>query len=594
MNIRVGGSAGQGGASTGETIAKTFSRHGLTVNTYTSYQSAIRGGHNWITINASDYETYSQGDGLDILIALNRETLEIHATQINQGGGIIYDINSIRDVDTLVRPDVKRYGLPINELATKSVDIIAEKYGKDLAQKFGKLPIQNTIMMGTLTKLLNLKLDVLAGVLETIFGNKKAQVVEFNIDAATRGYGYTETNFQEYGDRLNFTYQPKILMTGNQAVSLAAVAAGCKFYAAYPMTPASSILHWMASHSKKYGVLVKQAEDELAVINMTIGASHVGARAMCGTSGGGFSLMTEAVSMAGMTETPIVIIESQRAGPSTGLPTKTEQADLLLVMGAGQGDYPRIIMAPRTVDECFYSTVEAFNLADKYQCPVIMVLDLYLSEHYETIDQLDFNVNIDRGMLIDGNGGDQGYKRFAYSESGISPRALPGQPGNIFLTSTDEHDEAGNNVSDVLAGIPKYVEVRARMMEKRMKKMDLAKTEMQPPSILGPQDAAITIVGWGSTWGQIKDAINILAQDGITANSIQFKYVWPFRDEESEALLNSCKNLLLVEGNYTGQFGKLIRQETGVKIDNKLLKYDGEPIYPLEIVHKVREILQNG
>ena len=591
IQVRVGGAAGQGGASTGETIAKTFSRHGLNVCTYTSYQSAIRGGHNWIVVRASDSEMQSQGDGLDILIALNHETVEIHSSQINEAGGLIFDSNSIREIDSMIRPDIKKYGLPINELAAKSVNVIGEKYGKELAQKFGKLPVQNTIMMGALVKLLGLKFDVLAGVIETIFGRKKAQVVEFNIDAAKKGYDYSEQNFQVYGSGMTFTSQPKILITGNQALALGAVAAGCKFYAAYPMSPASSILHWLAAHARKYGLVVKQAEDELAVVNMTIGASHVGARAMCATSGGGFSLMTESISMAGMTETPLVVVNCQRTGPSTGLPTKTEQADLHLVMGAGQGDYPKIVLAPRTAEECFLTAGEAFNLADKYQCPVIIVLDLYLSEHYETVESLDLNVNVDRGLMVDGNGDGQDYKRYAMTDSGISPRAIPGQPGHVFQAASDEHDESGNLVSDVLAGIPKYVEVRARMMEKRMKKMESAKDEMQPPKIWGADQAAITIVGWGSTWGQIKDAITLLAEDGVTANSIQFKYIWPFRDKESEELLRSCKNLLLVEGNYTGQFGKLIRQETGIKIENKLLKYDGEPIYPMEIAKKAKEVI---
>lgn len=571
--VRVGGAAGDGGASTGESIAKTFSRHGMKICTYSSYQSAIRGGHNWIQVRASEEEAYSQGDGLDLLMAFNQDTIQIHAPQLNHSGGLIYSTDKIKTLDGAVRSDVKRYGIPANQLA----------------QKYGKIPIQNTIMTGAFIRILDMKLDIYDSVIENIFGKKQTKVVEMNIQAAQEGYEYAEKNFEAFGKKLKYTEKPRLMISGNQALGLGAVAAGCRFYSAYPMTPASSILHWMAAHAERYGVVVKQAEDELAVINMAIGAGFAGARAMCGTSGGGFSLMAEACSLAGMTETPVVIVLSQRAGPSTGLPTKTEQGDLFLALGAGQGDYPKIILAPRSAEECFYTSAEAFNLAERYQCPVIILSDLYLSEHYESVDELDLKVPIDRGLMVDGNGGR--YKRYAFTETGISPRAIPGQAGHIFVAGSDEHDEKGDLISDVLAGIPKYVEVRKKMMEKRMKKMEVALNDMKPPEIFGPKDAQITIVGWGSTMGAIKEATKVLEEDGVTANYIQFKYIWPFRAIESEDLLKSCRKLLLVEGNYSGQFGKFLRMETGVKIGNKVLKYDGEPIYPSEIVAKAKEVL---
>jgi 2-oxoglutarate ferredoxin oxidoreductase subunit alpha len=411
-----------------------------------------------------------------------------------------------------------------------------------------------------------------------------------NIEAAQLGYDYAAKNFEPFSKKINSTGKQHLMITGNYALSLGAVAAGCKFYSAYPMTPASSILHWMASHSEKYGVLVKQAEDELAVINMAIGANFAGVRAMCGTSGGGFSLMAEALSQAGMTETPLVVVLAQRTGPSTGLPTKTEQGDLMLALGAGQGDFPRIIMAPRTVEECFYTAPEAFNLADRYQCPVIIITDLLLSEHYESVDSLNLKVQIDRGMLAEDDGGE--YRRYAFTDTGISPRAFPGQSGHIFVAPTDEHDEKGNLVSDVLAGIPEYVDIRRKMMEKRMRKMSVALTDLAPPEIYGKREAEITLIGWGSTWGSIKEAIKILEGDGVTANSVQYKYLYPFKAEESKMLLNSCKRLMIVECNFTGQFARLLAMETGIQVSDKLLKYDGEPIYPSEIVSKVKQVLK--
>ena len=574
--VRVGGAAGEGGASTGESIARLFSRHGLHIITYTSYQSAIRGGHNWIQVRGSPDKVHSQGDGLDLLLVLSSETVDIHSSAISPGGVILYNSEKIKNVENLVRQDVKKLGIPATQMA----------------RKYGNLPIQNTILIGALTQLLGMKLDTLVSVIETIFGKKKSDVVKFNSEAAQEGYNYSQQNFQPLGKKMNYTFTPKLLMTGNNALSLGAVTAGCKFYAAYPMTPASTILHWMAAHSTKYSVLVKQAEDELAVVNMAIGAAHAGARAMCGTSGGGFALMSEAIGQAGMTETPVVIVESQRCGPSTGLPTKTEQGDLLQMVGAGQSDYPKIILAPRTVEECFYTANEAFNLADKYQCPVIIASDLYLSEHFETLDSLNLDsIPIDRGLLVDDNedGGD--YKRYKFTESGISPRAIPGQPGHMFVAGTDEHDEKGVLISDVLCGIPKYVEIRARMMEKRMKKMEMAMQDMKAPSLEGAKDAELTLVGWGSTLGPIKDAMLALEQEGISVNSAQFKYLWPFPAEESEQVLGQCKKLLLVECNYSGQFGLLLASQTGIRIKEKLLKYDGEPIYPSEIVTKVKQVI---
>lgn len=571
--IRIGGSAGEGGASTGESITKTLSRHGLNICTYTSYQSAIRGGHNWIQVRASENEAYSQGDGLDLLLALNLETIKIHGSQINNSGGLIYNSDKIPSVDDLVRSDVKKYGVPANQMA------------KD----YGKIPIQNTILTGALINVFNLSFDIYAGVLKTIFGNKLPKIVEMNIEAAQKGYDYAGENYESLGKTVNITEKKRLMISGNQAIALGAVAADCKFYSAYPMTPASSILHWLASHSEQYGVLVKQAEDELAVICMAIGAGHAGVRSMCGTSGGGFALMSEAVGLAGMTETPVVIVESQRAGPSTGLPTKTEQGDLFQVLGAGQGDFPKIILAPRTVEECFYTAAEAFNLSDRYQCPVIIVLDLYLSEHYESVNDLNLNATIDRGSWADSS--DQKYARYAFTETGISPRARPGQEGRIFIAGSDEHDEKGNLISDVLAGIPEHIETRKLMMEKRMKKMESALLDMKLPELVGPEDAQITIVGWGSTWGPIKEAIHMLKNDGISANSLQFKYLYPFRSDECESLLRAANNLLLVELNYSGQLGKFLKMETGVNFDNKLLKYDGEPFYPSEIYSKVKELI---
>jgi len=362
------------------------------------------------------------------------------------------------------------------------------------------------------------------------------------------------------------------------------------------MTPASGILHWLAANGPKQGVVVKQAEDELAVINMAIGAAHAGARAMCATSGGGFSLMVEALGEAGMTETPVVVINVQRTGPSTGLPTKTEQGDLNLVLGAGQGDWPRAVLAPRNAPESFESVWRAFNLAEVYQTPVIVLSDLYLGEGNRTVERgaFDFNVPILRGFLQAQDGDPKAYRRYRYTESGISPRAFPGMKGYQFVAGTDEHMESGVLISDVLAGVPEWVEERRKMMEKRMRKLEGLRRELRPPELWGPADADLTIVSWGSTQGAVREAIGRLSAAGHRVNSLEFSDLFPFRVEETQELLEGAKRTLCVEGNYTGQFARLLRAETGYKVDELLAKYDGEPIEPREVVARALQVMKHG
>ena len=311
---------------------------------------------------------------------------------------------------------------------------------------------------------------------------------------------------------------------------------------------------------------------------------------MVGTSGGGFSLMVEALGLAGMTETPIVIIEAQRAGPSTGLPTKTEQGDLNMMTGASQGDFPRIVLSPITVEDAYYAVIEAFNLAERFQCPVIVASDLLLSEHVETVDELSSQIVIDRGELLT-RAPDEEFKRFKFTETGISPRAIPGTAGTIYVAASDEHEENGVVVSDVLSGIPKYVKEREKQMEKRMKKMDVARNEISAPKIYGDPLAELTLVCWGSTFGVALEAAEELTKSGITTNVYAIRNVMPFKSDQIAATLKSAKRLLDVECNYSAQMARMIRAETGVEIKDKFVKYDGEPIYVFEIVNKAKQLM---
>jgi len=368
-------------------------------------------------------------------------------------------------------------------------------------------------------------------------------------------------------------------------------AAGVKFYCAYPMSPSTGVLHWMAAHASKAGIMVRQVEDEIGVINMAIGAAQAGCRAMCATSGGGFALMTEGLGMSAMIETPVVVIDVQRAGPSTGVPTKTEQGDLWQMLGAGHGDYPRAIATPTDIVDCFKLIPEMFNLVDKFQCPGIVLGDLLLSEGTATADpgELDFNVPIDRGELItsaNGNGAN-GYKRYLFTESGISPRAIPGVPHHTHTVATDEHMEDGVLISDEFTNPIK----RREMMEKRQRKIAGIEASVPPPELVGPRDADVTLIGWGSTKGVIEEAIELLVAEGVTANHLQIRWMVPLHGEAILEQLRGARNTIIIENNYSGQFARYLRSETSFVPDGHIRKYDGEPFMPHHIVESVKEQL---
>src|SRR3990172_3037134 len=426
--------------------------------------------------------------------------MEVHQGDVVEVGAIVFDVDGTKPDPKKLRGNVRLIGIPLRKKA------------QTLSQN---ALMRNTVALGAVVRLFDLDFRHVESAFKDIWGDKKPEIVQQNIEAAK--LGATEVDAQggslNYG--LPYTNEPRYLMTGNEAMCLGALAAGVKFLAQYPMTPASSILHWMASHGPKYGVVVKQVEDELAAMNMTVGAGFAGVRAMTATSGGGFSLMVEALGQAGMTETPLVAILVQRSGPSTGLPTKTEQGDLNLALGAGQGDWPRAILAPRHPEECFRLTAQAFNLAEIYQTPVIIMSDLYLSEGHHTVEPFDFNVPIVRGMMAADGGSASEYKRYLHTDSGGSPRAFPGMKGYQFAAGTDEHMESGHLVSDVLAGLPEFIEERKRMMEKRMRKLEGLRRDAPLPERWGPANADLTLVLWGSTQGAAREAcLRLEIRDG--------------------------------------------------------------------------------
>ena len=575
--VGLGGAAGDGLASSGNTLARTAGRLGLYLYAYNSYQSIIRGGHIWLRLRIGEEKVYSQGDNLNFLVAFNQDTIERHAREVESGGAIIYNSDRLNCPGELVPDNVLTVPLPIRELV-KSI---------------GRVPpiMNNTVLLGALLFLIGLEFKVLEEVLSDTFAHKGAEVIDKNVAVARAGYSHVENNFVPLGFQWNFSRTRRPFVTGNEAFALGAVTAGCKFYSAYPMTPASGILHWMAKHGEECGVLVKQGEDELSVANMAIGAGHAGVRAMCATSGGGFALMTEAIGQAAMIEAPVVIVNVQRAGPSTGVPTKTEQGDLNQVYGASQGDFPRVIMAPTDVVDCFHSTVEAFNLAEKYQLPVLIISDLLLSEHPESVDRdsLKTQVDIDRGEIIREWPTENGpFQRYKMTSSGISPRALPGTENTVYVAATDDHDESGILISDMFTS----PSVRRKIQEKRMKKVDLIGENLPALEIYGPAEAEVTLIGWGSTKGVIREAVDVLNNLGVTTNQLQVKYLMPFQSEEIRAIMEKSKQTFCVEVNYTGQFARFLRAETGLSVSGLVLKYDGEPMEPAYIVSTVQALMK--
>ena len=570
--VGIGGAAGQGVATPGNILAKLFARRGLHINAYNAYQSIIRGGHTFLTIRTSEQPVRCMGDDLAMLIPLNQDTMDRHLGLMRAGASVLYDRDRVKPGATA--EGVQLCPLPLSELAKNVL-------------------YYNTAAVAAVLRLVSVELKPFEDMLAQQFKRKGDAVVAENVTAARAGYDYAGTHFKPYAFSLPDTGKRLAVATGNESLAMGGVAAGVKFYCAYPMSPSTGVLMWMARHARELGIMVRQVEDELGVINMAIGAAHTGCRAMCATSGGGFALMTEALGAAAMMEIPVVCINVQRAGPATGVPTKTEQGDLWQVLGAGQGDYPRIIAAPTSIRDCFHLIPEIFNLADKFQCPGIVLADLLESEGFSTFEpaELDFNPPRDRGEII-GLGGEApevngGYKRYRMTESGISPRAVPGTPDHAHVVATDEHDEDGVLISDEFTDPHK----RQAIMERRGRKMDGVLRLLEPPRFTGPADAEVTLVGWGSTEGVIDEAVEQLAAHGIVANHLQIRWLVPLQSEAIGRALSGARNIVVVENNYSGQFARYLRSETGIAADAHIRKYDGEPFMPHHVVNGVEKIL---
>lgn len=554
-SIKIGGEAGQGIQTIGDTLARVFSRAGYYVFTHQDYESRIRGGHNFFQIRFSDKPIMASRDKIDILVALDKESTEQHERELSEYGQIIYDSA------TLKQKHEKSYFLDI-----PFVNLAVEHGGNKI--------MANTVATGAVLGMLGMELDILLDIIKDTFKKKGEDIIKANINAAMAGHDYAVKECIKCSFSAVPISKSRMLITGNDAIGLGAIASGCKFYAAYPMTPSTGIMLYIAGKAKEYGIVVEQAEDEIAAINMALGASFAGVRAMTGSSGGGFALMVEGLSLAAMTETPIVIALAQRPGPATGFPTRTEQAELNFALYAAHGEFPRVIFAPGTPEQAFYLTNKAFDIAEKYQIPVFILTDQYLADSQWTFDNFDLSKikYTDYRLRGDVFKSLTEYKRHAFTENGVSPLGVPGDAEHLVVTDSDEHDEKGHIVEDA--------ETRIEMVNKRLfKKLPLIRKEIEPPSIYGHSNPKVVISGWGSTYGVMKEAVDELSANWDIA-MLHFSEIYPFPPTNKFNYLKTLKDAkmtICVENNATGQFARLMRAETGYAFNRLINRFDGRP-----------------
>lgn len=553
FNILVGGAAGQGMDTISDFLEKVIKLNGYYVFSNKDYMSRARGGNNFTQIRISDRLIFSHSNKLDFIIALDKNAAEFHVNRLKDKGAILLDEGIKFDHD-------KAISLPLVKLANEL----------GLSRAVGMLAV------GATMKYFGLSLEGFESFIPAKFTE---QVRNINIEAVMKGYSLIDSQYNLEKRKSEDT----LLLNGNTAIALGAIAGGLNFYSAYPMTPATSIMTYLSKKQLEAGIIVEQVEDEIAAINMAIGASYAGARAMTGSSGGGFSLMVEALGLAGIMETPLVVVDSQRPGPATGLPTRTEQSDLSFLLTASHGEFPRVVMSVRNAEDAFYQTFRALNLADKFQTVVLILTDQYLADAKVTVSKFKLNdlkaerYISDGSVLVEG----EEYKRYKVTDNGISPRLIPGKvPGQVVLVDSDEHDEYSH--------ITESAEVRRAQMEKRMKKLELLKDYMVEPEYFGSERPEILLVGWGSTYGALKEAAETLNAEGVNIGALSFGDIYPLPTEKLIKYASMAKAIVNVEQNYTGQLGKLITQETGILMNKSILKYDGRQINGEELVERVK------
>lgn len=570
---KIGGEAGFGIMSAGTVLARTFTRAGYHIFAVNDYPSLIRGGHNIVTVRMSSLPFNGINKDLNILVALNAETVEFHKNELSPDALVLFDPKDKEWVATDFPVGVRLIPIPLR-------DIISELHADGV--------MRNTVVLGATVALLGAPFEALFSVIRDQFAHKGEEVVAQNEKIARAGFDFIAKNFSsEVSMHLSpgTVTEKQLVVNGSEALGLGAVRAGLKFAAIYPMTPINAIISFLADHAKEFGVVYKQPEDEIAGINMAIGASIAGVRSMVATSGGGFALMVEGLSLAGMVEAPLVIDLGMRVGPATGMPTYTEQGELLFAIHAGHGEFARIVLAPADAEEAYSLTIDAFHLADKYQIPVFVLTDKYLNESQwcMKLSSLQKPVTLDRGKIVTDDTGkpDGEFLRYdASPEDGVSVRSVPGVKHGQYYANSYEHDGLGHVTDN--AG------KRAEMVTKRLKKLKAIQSAVMPPNRVGDEQPEITFVTWGTTKGAVLSAAELLRVKGKKVAVVSYPWVFPFPVEATKTLLSGGSRVIDVEQNATGQLAYLIRAETGIDIQEKFLKSDGRPWLPEEIAERIQ------
>lgn len=552
-NILIGGAAGQGMDTISAMFERILKKSGYYLHSTKDYMSRVRGGHNFIQIRFGDEEITSHVSVLDVIVALDKDTVDYHINRLQSKGILICD-------ETIKIEDNRVLTIPMKRIAVEA----------------GNSKVFGTAAVGALTELFSLEFNMI----ESLFSKKwDGNIIEANIKAFLKGKEASKKHF-----KLPKGHEDKhIMINGNEAVALGLLAGGLDFYSAYPMTPATSIMTYLSKKQVEAGIIVEQVEDEISAINMALGASYAGARSATGSSGGGVSLMVEAIGLSSITETPLLIIDSQRPGPATGLPTRTEQSDLSFLLTASHGEGPRMVLAVRNVKDAFYGTARALNISEKYQMPVILLTDQYLADTVVNVEEFDFHkIKIERNLSgKEALEQDGSYKRYKITENGISPRIIPGKyEGAVVLVDSDEHTEDSE--------ITESAEVRTAQMDKRMRKLELLKLELEEPEYFGVEIPEILLLGWGSMYGPLKEAVELLKADGVSVGALVFGDLYPLPTKLLEKYSIYAKKLINVEQNFNGQLAKLIRMETGIAMTGSILKYDGRQLSSYEIYSKVK------
>lgn len=552
VNILIGGEAGQGLVTIGQILSKAFVRSGYYIVVTQSYQSRIRGGHNTYSIRVCKNEIKASQDSINILIAMDKKTALLHESDLTNDGIIVGD--------------------EAFEIQNKSIKVPFSK--------LGNIQFINTLFLGVISGLIAIDQKIVNDVLNEFLENKNSEILKQNNETFLSGLNWSKNlNHVFYNFPKLSLSAVNLMLNGNEGIALGALSAGVEFLSFYPMSPSTSICLTIVHYAKKMNIIYEQAEDEIAVINMAIGASYAGRTSMVATSGGGFALMTEGVSLAGMTETPLVIVVAQRPGPATGLPTRTEQGDLELVLYAGHGEFPKAIFAPGTIEQCFLLTRKAFEIAEKFQTPVFILTDQFLADSYHTVNSLETITDFSPIKKEEMNHSfKKEYKRYEITETGISPRLIPGMTENLVIADSDEHTEDGHITEDLT--------VRNQMVEKRLKKHKGICMEVVQPEWIGDQSAVYVFVCWGSSINPVWEACNTIRNNGNKVAALHFLQVWPLDPANFLDKLKNAKQVVSVESNARGQFGHLLRMETGFEIKHNILRYDGLPLTPEYILKK--------